>query len=171
MGVNLRNDRANGGSVRIVTTVNGRAIEYEVEPRLRLADFVRQELQLTGTNIGCGHGVCGACTVLFDGQTVKSCLMFAVQADGHEITTIEGVTPVDDLNEVQRALKTNFAFQCGYCSPGFVLAIQQLLERYEIPSEEEIRFALGGNICRCSGYINIVRAVQQLARERVKVGA
>jgi len=157
--------------VKIVTTVNGATLEREVEPRLRLTDFIRQELELTGTNIGCGHGVCGACTVLFDGQTVKSCLMFAVQADGHEITTVEGVTPVDDLNEVQRALKANFAFQCGYCSPGFVLAIQQLLDRYENPSEEEIRFALGGNICRCSGYVNIVRAVQQLARERVRVGA
>jgi len=146
-------------------------LEREVKPRLRLTDFIRQELELTGTNIGCGHGVCGACTVLFDGQTVKSCLMFAVQADGHEITTIEGVTPVDGLNEIQRALKANFAFQCGYCSPGFVLAIQQLLDRYENPSEEEIRFALGGNVCRCSGYVNIVRAVQQLARERVRVGA
>jgi carbon-monoxide dehydrogenase small subunit len=159
------------GGVRIVTTVNGTTLEREVEPRLRLTDFIRQELELTGTNIGCGHGVCGACTVLFDGQTVKSCLMFAVQADGHEITTIEGVTPVDGLNEIQRALKANFAFQCGYCSPGFVLAIQQLLDRYENPSEAEIRFALGGNICRCSGYVNIVRAVQQLARERVRVGA
>jgi len=157
--------------VKIVTTVNGAILEREVEPRLRLTDFIRQELELTGTNIGCGHGVCGACTVLFDGQTVKSCLMFAVQADGHEITTIEGVTPVDGLNEIQRALKANFAFQCGYCSPGFVLAIQQLLDRYENPSEAEIRFALGGNICRCSGYVNIVRAVQQLARERVRVGA
>jgi carbon-monoxide dehydrogenase small subunit len=157
--------------VKIVTTVNGAILEREVEPRLRLTDFIRQELELTGTNIGCGHGVCGACTVLFDGQTVKSCLMFAVQADGHEITTIEGVTPVDGLNEIQRALKANFAFQCGYCSPGFVLAIQQLLDRYENPSEEEVRFALGGNVCRCSGYVNIVRAVQQLARERVRVGA
>ena len=163
--------RTNRGSVGIVATVNGATLEREVEPRLRLTDFIRQELELTGTNIGCGHGVCGACTVLFDGQTVKSCLMFAVQADGHEITTIEGVTPVDGLNEIQRALKANFAFQCGYCSPGFVLAIQQLLDRYENPSEEEIRFALGGNICRCSGYVNIVRAVQQLARERVRVGA
>lgn len=163
--------RTNRGSIRIVTSVNGAALEREVKPRLRLTDFIRQELELTGTNIGCGHGVCGACTVLFDGQTVKSCLMFAVQADGHEITTIEGVTPVDGLNEIQRALKANFAFQCGYCSPGFVLAIQQLLDRYENPSEEEIRFALGGNVCRCSGYVNIVRAVQQLARERVRVGA
>jgi carbon-monoxide dehydrogenase small subunit len=157
--------------VKIVTTVNGATLEREVEPRLRLTDFIRQELELTGTNIGCGHGVCGACTVLFDGQTVKSCLMFAVQADGHEITTIEGVSPVDGLNEIQRALKANFAFQCGYCSPGFVLAIQHLLDRHENPSEAEIRFALGGNICRCSGYVNIVRAVQQLARERVRVGA
>jgi carbon-monoxide dehydrogenase small subunit len=159
------------GGVRIVTTVNGTTLEREVEPRLRLTDFIRQELELTGTNIGWGHGVCGACTVLFDGQTVKSCLMFAVQADGHEITTIEGVTPVDDLNEIQRALKANFAFQCGYCSPGFVLAIQQLLDRYENPSEEEVRFALGGNVCRCSGYVNIVRAVRELARERARVGA
>jgi aerobic carbon-monoxide dehydrogenase small subunit len=171
VGEPTHGSRGRKNRVRIATTVNGTVVEHEVEPRLRLADFVRQELQLTGTNIGCGHGVCGACTVLFDGQTVKSCLLFAVQADGHEITTIEGVTPVDDLDEVQRALKANFAFQCGYCSPGFVLAIRQLLDRYEDPSEEEIRFALGGNVCRCSGYVNIVRAVQQLARERVGVGA
>ena len=152
---------------RIAVTVNGEPFEADVEPRLRLADFIRGEVGLTGTNIGCGHGVCGACTVLLDGQTVKSCLLFAVQANGHEITTIEGVTPVDGLNEVQRALKRNFAIQCGYCAPGFVLAVQQLLERYHNPTDDEIAYALSGNVCRCSGYVNVFAAVKELAEARV----
>jgi aerobic carbon-monoxide dehydrogenase small subunit len=153
----------------IKTTINGEPVEADVEPRRRLVDFVREDRGLTGTNIGCGHGVCGACTVLLDGQTVKSCLLFAVQADGHELTTIEGVTPQEGLNEVQRALKSNFAIQCGYCAPGFVLAVRQLLERYENPTDEEIAYALGGNICRCSGYVNIFNAVRELAAARVEV--
>jgi aerobic carbon-monoxide dehydrogenase small subunit len=155
----------------IRTTINNEQVEADVEPRRRLVDFLRQERGLTGTNVGCGHGVCGACTVLLDGQTVKSCLLFAVQADGHELTTIEGVAPPEGLNEVQRAFKSNFAIQCGYCAPGFVLAVQQLLERYEDPTDEEIAYALGGNICRCSGYVNIFKAVRELASERAAVRA
>jgi aerobic carbon-monoxide dehydrogenase small subunit len=153
----------------IRTTLNGEPVEADVEPRRRLVDFVRQDRGLTGTNIGCGHGVCGACTVLLDGQTVKSCLLFAVQADGHELTTIEGVTPPEGLNAVQRAFKSNFAIQCGYCAPGFVLAVRQLLERYEDPTDEEIAYALGGNLCRCSGYVNIFNAVRELAHARAEV--
>jgi aerobic carbon-monoxide dehydrogenase small subunit len=156
--------------VLITTTVNGIAVTADVEPRVRLADFVRNELGLTGTNIGCGHGVCGACTLLFDGQTVKSCLLFAVQADGHELTTIEGVTPPEGLSEVQAAFKRNFAIQCGFCAPGFVLAVQQLLERYENPNEDEIAYALQGNVCRCTGYVNIVKAVRELAGARQEAG-
>ena len=155
--------------MRITTVVNGERVEADVEPRLRLADFVRQNLGLTGTNIGCGHGVCGACTVLLDGQTVKSCLLFAVQLDGHELTTIEGVAAGDGLNDVQRALKSNFSVQCGYCGPGFVLAIQQLLTRYENPTDEEIAHALLGNVCRCSGYVNIFKAVKELTEARTGV--
>jgi carbon-monoxide dehydrogenase small subunit len=152
--------------MEIRVTLNGEPFEADIEPRRRLADFIREYAGLRGTNIGCGHGVCGACTVLFDGQTVKSCLLFAVQADGHELTTIEGVNPIEGLNEIQRALKSNFAIQCGYCAPGFVLAIQQLLDRYENPSDEEIAYALLGNVCRCTGYVNIFRAVNELVATR-----
>ena len=153
----------------IRTMVNGESFELEVEPRRRLVDVVREDLGLVGTNVGCGHGVCGACTILLDGQTVKSCLLFAVQADGHELTTIEGVSPGEGLNEVQAAFKRNFSIQCGYCAPGFVLAVQQLLERYENPSDDEIAFALSGNVCRCAGYVNIFKAVRELAGARTPV--
>ena len=153
----------------IRTTVNGELVERDVEPRRRLVDFVREDLGLVGANVGCGHGVCGACTVLFDGQTVKSCVMFAVQADGHELTTIEGVSPPEGLSDIQAAFKRNFSIQCGFCAPGFVLAVQQLLDRYEDPSDEQIAFALLGNVCRCSGYINIFKAVRELAEQRARV--
>jgi aerobic-type carbon monoxide dehydrogenase small subunit (CoxS/CutS family) len=155
--------------VLIRPTVNGERVERDVEPRRRLVDFIREDLGLVGANIGCGHGVCGACTVLFDGQTVKSCVMFAVQADGHELTTIEGVSPPEGLSDIQAAFKRNFSIQCGFCAPGFILAVQQLLERYENPSDEQIAFALLGNVCRCSGYINIFKAVRELAERRAKV--
>ena len=155
----------------IRTTVNGEALERDVEPRRRLVDFVREDLGLVGANVGCGHGVCGACTVLLDGRTVKSCLLFAVQVDGHELTTVEGVSPAEGLNDVQAAFKRNFSIQCGYCAPGFVLAVQQLLERYENPTNEEIAFALAGNVCRCSGYVNIFRAVRELVEQRAGVRA
>jgi aerobic-type carbon monoxide dehydrogenase small subunit (CoxS/CutS family) len=153
----------------IRTTVNGELVESDVEPRRRLVDFIREDLGLVGANVGCGHGVCGACTVLFDGQTVKSCVMFAVQADRHELTTIEGVSPAEGLSDIQAAFKRNFSIQCGFCAPGLVLAVQQLLDRYENPSDDEIAFALLGNVCRCSGYINIVKAVRELAEQRAKV--
>ena len=152
----------------IRTTVNGELVERDVEPRRRLVDFVREDLGLVGANIGCGHGVCGACTVLFDGKTVKSCVMFAVQADGHELTTIEGVSPPEGLSDIQAAFKRNFSIQCGFCAPGFVLAVQQLLDRYENPSDEQIAFALLGNVCRCSGYINIFKAVRELTEQRAR---
>ena len=155
----------------IRTTVNREPVESDVEPRRRLVDFLREDLGLVGTNVGCGHGVCGACTVLLDGQTVKSCLVFAVQAEGHELMTIEGVSPAEGLSEVQAAFKRNFSIQCGFCAPGFVLAVQQLLERYEDPSDEEIAFALSGNVCRCSGYVNIFKAVRELAGARARTGA
>ena len=153
----------------IRTTVNGELVERDVEPRRRLVDFIREDLGLLGANVGCGHGVCGACTVLFDGQTVKSCVMFAVQADGHELTTIEGVSPPEGLSDIQAAFKRYFSILCGFCAPGFVLAVQQLLERYEQPSDDQIAFALLGNVCRCSGYINIFKAVRELAEHRAKV--
>ena len=152
--------------MRIATTVNGQLVERDVEPRRRLVDFLRQDLGLTGTNVGCSHGVCGACTVVLDGQTVKSCLLFAVQADGHELTTIEGTTPPEGLSEIQLAFKRHFAIQCGYCAPGFVLAVEQLLDRYGSPTDDEIAFALQGNVCRCSGYANIFKAVRDLAAAR-----
>jgi aerobic carbon-monoxide dehydrogenase small subunit len=155
----------------IRVTVNGEPVERDVKPRRRLVDFLREDLGLVGANVGCGHGVCGACTVLFDGQTVKSCLLFAVQADRHELTTIEGVSPAEGLNEIQAAFKRNFSIQCGYCAPGFVLAVQQLLERYEDPSDDEIAFALLGNVCRCSGYVNIFKAVRELAAQRAKAAS
>jgi carbon-monoxide dehydrogenase small subunit len=152
--------------MEITVAINGQPLRADVAPRYRLVDLIRCEAGLTGTNVGCGQGVCGACTVLLDGQTVKSCLLFAYQAEGHQITTIEGISLQDGLTEVQAALKRNFAIQCGYCAPGFVLAITQLLERYDDPSEDEIRYALEGNVCRCGGYVNMVRAVQDLAATR-----
>jgi aerobic carbon-monoxide dehydrogenase small subunit len=152
--------------MQIGVVINGERVEADVAPRRRLVDFIREDLGMTGTNIGCGHGVCGACTVLLDRQTVKSCLLFAVQADGHDLTTIEGIASDGDLNEIQRALKSSFAVQCGYCGPGFVLSIQQLLERYDNPSDDDIAYALLGNVCRCSGYVNIFRAVRELAAAR-----
>jgi aerobic-type carbon monoxide dehydrogenase small subunit (CoxS/CutS family) len=152
--------------MEINLAINGETLRADVAPRYRLVDLIRREAGLTGTNVGCGQGVCGACTVLLDGQTVKSCLLFAYQAEGHQVTTIEGINLQDGLTEVQEALKRNFAIQCGYCAPGFVLAITQLLARYEDPSEDEIRYALEGNVCRCGGYVNMVRAVQDLAAAR-----
>ena len=155
----------------IAATVNGERVRADVEPRRRLVDFVREDLGLVGANVGCGHGVCGACTVLLDGRTVKSCLLFAVQLDGHELTTIEGVSPAEGLNEIQEAFKRNFSIQCGYCAPGFVLAVQQLLERYAQPTDEEIAFALSGNVCRCAGYVNVFKAVRELVEARAGVRA
>jgi carbon-monoxide dehydrogenase small subunit len=149
---------------RISVTVNGTPHEADVEPRTLLAYFLRDELGLKGTNVGCDTSSCGACTVLFDGESVKSCNQLAVQADGCEVTTIEGIASTDELHPVQQAFHEQHALQCGYCTPGFVMASISLLAENPSPSEDEIRHALEGNLCRCTGYHNIVEAVQAAAR-------
>jgi aerobic carbon-monoxide dehydrogenase small subunit len=148
---------------KIALTVNGSASEADVEPRLLLAYFLRERLGLKGTNIGCDTTSCGACTVLIDGESVKSCTVFAVQADGCEVTTIEGLAADGELHPVQQAFHEQHALQCGYCTPGFVMATVSLLKENPDPSETEIREGLEGNLCRCTGYHNIVRAVQAAA--------
>jgi carbon-monoxide dehydrogenase small subunit len=149
----------------IEITVNGKRYRREVEPRYLLADFLRHELALKGTHIGCEHGVCGACTVLIDGRTARSCLHFAVALDGAEITTVEGMATDEALHPIQRAFHENHALQCGYCTPGFLMTVLEFLRRNPSPSRDEIRTALANNICRCTGYVNIVKAVEQAARE------
>jgi carbon-monoxide dehydrogenase small subunit len=148
---------------RITLTVNGTTAEREVEPRTLLAHFLRENLGLTGTNVGCDTSSCGACTVLVDGESVKSCTMLAVQADSCEITTIEGLAPNGTLHTVQQAFHEQHGLQCGFCTPGMVLATVSLLAENPSPSEDEIRLALEGNLCRCTGYHNIVKAVQAAA--------
>ncbi|HID34072.1 MAG TPA: (2Fe-2S)-binding protein [Anaerolineae bacterium] len=146
--------------IPITLRVNGVTYQREVEPRLLLSDFIRHDLGLTGTHVGCEHGVCGACTILFDGQPVRSCLLFAVQADGHNILTIEGLAPdPDHLHPIQEAFQDAHALQCGFCTPGFVMTLKPFLEENPDPSEEEIREAISGNLCRCTGYDHIVDAV------------
>jgi carbon-monoxide dehydrogenase small subunit len=144
-------------------TVNGETYERLVEVRKSLADFLRQDLELTGTHLGCEHGVCGACTVLLDGQPVRSCLLFAVQLDGAELQTVEGLARDGALHPIQEAFRDNFALQCGYCTPGFLLTVYDLLRRAPNASREEIRRELAGNICRCTGYHAIVDAVEDAA--------
>ena len=147
-------------------TVNGRVREATVEPRLTLADYLRERCGLTGTHLGCEHGVCGACTVMVDGRATRSCLMFAVQADGSEITTVEGLAVDDELTDVQRAFQQHHGLQCGFCTPGFVVSVTALLERNPDPTDEEIREGLSGNLCRCTGYQGILRAVHEVAAAR-----
>jgi len=145
-------------------TVNGRARTATVEPRLTLADLLRDACRLTGTHLGCEHGVCGACTVLVDGAAVRSCLMFAVQADGAEVTTIEGIGSSDgELSPVQQAFRDCHGLQCGFCTPGFVVSVTAFLRDNPSPTDTEIRHALSGNLCRCTGYQGIVKAVRQAA--------
>jgi carbon-monoxide dehydrogenase small subunit len=148
---------------QIAMTVNGERREAEVEPRQLLVYFLREQLGLTGTNVGCDTSSCGSCTVLLDGESVKSCTVLAVQADGHEVTTIEGLARDGELHPVQQAFHEQHGLQCGYCTPGMVLAAVSLLQEQPNPSEHEIRQALEGNLCRCTGYHNIVRAVQAAA--------
>ena len=150
----------------IAVTVNGERREAEVEPRQLLVYFLREQLGLTGTNVGCDTSSCGSCTVLLDGESVKSCTVLAVQADGFEVTTIEGLARDGELHPVQRAFHEQHGLQCGYCTPGMVLAAVSLLQEQPNPSEHEIRDALEGNLCRCTGYHNIVRAVQAAAGPR-----
>ena len=152
-----------GGTVEVRLTVNGVDVVRRVEPRYLLVDFLRHELGLTGTHIGCEQGVCGACTVLLDGVTARSCLHFAVQVAGSEVTTIEGVTADDTLSPIQEAFHSNHALQCGYCTPGFVLTTVELLRENPAPDEVEIRHGLTNNICRCTGYVNIIKAVAEAA--------
>jgi aerobic carbon-monoxide dehydrogenase small subunit len=144
-------------------TVNGRQVELPVESRRSLADFLREDLGLTGTHVGCEHGVCGACTVLVDGRTARSCLLFAIQLDGMTVITIEGLTPPDGLSPLQAAFRACHALQCGFCTPGMIVASHELLRQNPAPTVEEIREALGGNLCMCTGYVNIVRAVSRAA--------
>ena len=149
----------------IRVTVNGRVYQEDVEPRILLAHFLRENIGLTGTHIGCVVGECGACSVLLDSKVVKSCLHFAVQADGREITTIEGLAKDGELNPVQEAFVKNYAFQCGYCTPGMVMTSYALLQTNPNPTEAEIRKALAGNLCMCTGYVQIVDAVKEAAKQ------
>jgi carbon-monoxide dehydrogenase small subunit len=151
----------------ITIIVNGQTYEHTVEPRLLLSDFLRHGLGLTGTHVGCEHGVCGACTVLFDGQPVRSCLMFAVQANGHEIITVEGLGTPEALHPIQEAFMEAHGAQCGFCTPGFLLTLVPFLQENPDPNEAEIREAVAGNLCRCTGYQHIVDAVK-LAAEKMR---
>lgn len=151
---------------RANVTINGQSYEREVDARLLLSDFLRHEIGLTGTHVGCEHGVCGACTILLDGQAVRSCLMLAVQTNGHQITTVEGLAKSkDDLHPLQQAFWEAHGLQCGFCTPGFLMTLIPFLEENPHPSEAEIREAISGNLCRCTGYQHIVDAVK-LAAEK-----
>ncbi|MFP6725861.1 MAG: (2Fe-2S)-binding protein [Alphaproteobacteria bacterium] len=147
----------------VTLTVNGRKRSATVEPRMLLVDFLRHELGMTGTHIGCEHGVCGACTVLLDGRTARSCLHFAVAVDGAEIDTVEGIASQDQLHPIQEAFHQHHALQCGYCTPGFLMTTIELLKQNPNPDEAAIRRALTNNICRCTGYTNIIKAVAAAA--------
>ena len=152
----------------VTIIVNRKEYSREVEPRMLLSDFLRHELGLTGTHVGCEHGVCGACTIMFDGESARSCLMFAVQANGHHITTVEGLaTDKDHLHPLQQAFWEAHGLQCGYCTPGILMTLVPFLEQNPDPTEDEIRHALSGNLCRCTGYQHIVDAVK-LAAEKMR---
>jgi carbon-monoxide dehydrogenase small subunit len=153
-----------GAVVKVAITVNGVRSEHDVEPRLLLVHYLREVLGLTGTNIGCDTTSCGACTVLIDGESVKSCTVLAVQADGEDITTIEGMARDGTMHPIQQAFQDNHGLQCGYCTPGMVMAIASFLVENPDPSEAEVRMGLEGNLCRCTGYHNIVKAALAAAR-------
>jgi len=154
--------------IPISANVNNQDYERTVEPRLLLSDFLRHELGLTGTHVGCEHGVCGACTILLNGEAVRSCLLFAVQADGQKLTTVEGLAPedLDTLHPLQEAFRDAHGLQCGFCTPGFLMSLVPFLEQNPNPNEQQIREALSGNLCRCTGYQNIVKAVMLAAGKR-----
>ena len=154
-------------SLQITVTVNGQEYQRTVEPRLTLADFLREDLGLTGTHLGCEHGICGACTVLLDGDAVRSCLMLAVQADGAELTTVEGLSPAGNLTPLQKAFHDNGALQCGFCTPGFLMTATAFLREISDPTEAQVRDAISGNICRCTGYVAIVQAILEASRENL----
>jgi carbon-monoxide dehydrogenase small subunit len=156
---------------RIKLTVNGTRYEREVEARLTLADFLRHELGLTGTHLGCEHGVCGACTVLIDGRSARACLTFAVQADAHDLTTVEGLADQKsgELNALQQAFREHHGLQCGFCTPGMLITLTELLRDNSDPTEHDVREALSGNLCRCTGYAGIVAAALAAA-QRLRTG-
>jgi carbon-monoxide dehydrogenase small subunit len=149
---------SNTHNIRVV--VNGVTYERAVEPRLLLSDFLRNTLGLTGTHVGCEHGVCGACTIQVDGDSIRACLMLAVQADGREVTTVEGLGTIDNLNPLQEAFREHHALQCGFCTPGMLMTCGDMLKKYPLNTDAEIRDGLSGNVCRCTGYQNIVEAVR-----------
>jgi aerobic carbon-monoxide dehydrogenase small subunit len=152
-------------NVRVQLTVNGQAYQREVEPRLLLSDFIRHELGLSGTHVGCEHGVCGACTILFDGQPIRSCLTLAVQANGHTLHTVEGLAPsAEELHPLQQAFQDAHGLQCGFCTPGILMTLLPFLEENPDPTEAEVREAISGNLCRCTGYQHIVEAALLAAK-------
>jgi carbon-monoxide dehydrogenase small subunit len=159
------------GQHRIAVIVNGTTQERAVEPRLLLSDFLRHDLGLTGTHVGCEHGVCGACTVLLDGEAVRSCLAFAVQADGHDIETVESLAENGVLHPIQQAFHDAHGLQCGFCTPGILMTLVPWLRDHPAPTDLEIREAISGNLCRCTGYANIVRAVRLAADRRASRAA
>jgi carbon-monoxide dehydrogenase small subunit len=152
--------------ISITVTVNGTVQAADVEPRLLLADFLRENLDLTGTHVGCEHGICGACTVLMNGDSVRSCLTFAVQADGAEVETVESLGSIDELGPLQQAFREKHALQCGFCTPGMLMTATDMLRKYLLETDDDIRDGLSGNICRCTGYQNIVAAVRSAADKR-----
>jgi carbon-monoxide dehydrogenase small subunit len=156
--------------MQVAMTVNGMAQEHDIEPRLLLVHYLREVVGLTGTNVGCDTSSCGACTVLLNGESVKSCTLLAVQADGTDITTIEGLANGDVLHPMQQAFRENHGLQCGYCTPGMVMAAVSLLKEHPDPTEAEVREGLEGNLCRCTGYHNIVKAVLAAAKTPAAVG-
>jgi len=152
--------------IPIQVTINGTNYEHDVEPRLLLSDFIRHELGLTGTHVGCEQGVCGSCTILFDDVPVRSCLMLAIQTNGHTLHTVEGLGEPDDMHPLQQAFQEAHGLQCGFCTPGFLMTLLPFLESNPDPTESEIRDAISGNLCRCTGYQHIVDAVKLAAAER-----
>jgi aerobic-type carbon monoxide dehydrogenase small subunit (CoxS/CutS family) len=150
---------------KVSMTVNGVKVEREVEPRILLGDFLREEVGLTGLHFGCEHGVCGACTIQLDGVTVRSCLMFAVQADGCQLRTVEGMATGDALHPLQQAFWDHHGLQCGFCTPGMLMTAEEIIQKFPLKDDEEIRQHLSGNLCRCTGYQNIVTAVREAAKQ------
>jgi aerobic carbon-monoxide dehydrogenase small subunit len=155
-------------SVPIECTVNGKPVSGKAEPRVSLADFLREELRLTGTHLGCEHGVCGACTVIVDGAAVRACLMLAVQAHGASVVTVEGLAPDGNLGDLQKSFQAHHALQCGFCTPGFITTAHVFLQENPTPTADEVRAAISGNICRCTGYVGIVEAILATARQRAR---
>ena len=156
------------GSKRITVTVNGEEVDYDVEARRLLVHFLRDDLDLTGTHVGCDTGNCGACSVLYNGQLVKSCMLLAIQADGATIETVESLSAEEELTPLQQAFSDHHALQCGYCTPGMLMSATALLRANDRPTEEQIRKAIQGNICRCTGYVNIVKAIQAASGQGVE---